>query len=590
MNHFKKAILILSLFSLILLSPNRSFAVNPAAECKNLSDSEIEQIVTNLEKDSTYISQLTDCQSKDYQLFARLMEVNSHYFEYADESIRGDVTFVKNFVKKYPDILDYIAPKLKSDPEFFKSIAGRYNKALEYASDDLLDNREFMEDMINLRPKNFMYASERLQNDFSFVSSAVEKDGLVLRYASQEMRENKLIVLKAIKSNVLASTYISPKLQSDREVKKLTKNHDYSFLINIESFLRNNYAGIEVGPNGSRGYHIVNQALFLKQKPTIDRNDFFTWRLWEGDAENNVKLSTGRIRNLSWLTDLRDYPELTAGIQKFLYEKLDENTANSMTLTSLWVIPSNPDLIIFKMYLLRHVGNLYSATSINNTSYVVGVAYNKTIREEAPKEDQTKKDKDKMADNTKADQKDVTKDDKKDTTATAQAAKDPVKDAAAPKQTAKTEASKEAPKQDMSAAKAIPAPDSKKEEAPKSAEQLKAEIKGKIQATAKTTDQEVKTTDQEVAKTKKEKPAKKDDWVVTIIDSDMDVDLDNNIILRNNHQEYEFWDIYQNGKDKTSNLIFKVKDKNSEYFEIFSKQPDDKYKSIFTGGGYSFEY
>ena len=92
-----------------------------------------------------------------------------------------------------------------------------------------------------------------------------------------------------------------------------------------------------------------------------------------------------------------------------------------------------------------------------------------------------------------------------------------------------------------------------------------------------------------VKKEGEEKPIEKRDWVLTIIDSEMDVDSQNNILLKNGHKEYDFWDIYNNDKDKYSNLIFRVTDKNSEYFEIFSKQYDNHYKPVFTGGGYNFK-
>ena len=578
MNHFKKTVLILSLCLSILLSSNYSSAQNSEPQCQNVSDDKIQEMIKILERKSSYISQLTDCESKSYKLFAKLIDINSRYFEYADERIRGDITFVKNFVKKHPDILDYISPQLKNDPIFFKSIAQLYSKALEYASDVLLNDRIFMEDMVNIKPKNFMYASERLQNDFNFVSFAVKKDGLVLRYASPQMRENKLIVAQAIKSNILASTYISPILQENNQIKNLIKNNDYSFLINIESFLRNNYSGIEVGPNGSRGYHIVNQALFLKEKPKIERNDFFKWRLWEGESENDVKLSTGRIRSLSWKTDLRDYPELSKEIKKFIYKKLDQNTADNLTITSLWVIPSNPDLVIFKMYLLRHVNNTYSNSSINNTSYIVGVAYNKTIREEASKVDELK-------------EKEVLKKDVENLTDQKEVAKETAEkiletsSKETPKE-ANLELPKETEKNVVTTDKAV-----KKEEEPKSEADQKEEIKNKIESSIKLSEEVTKKESSENSQPiVNEKPVQKDNWILTIIDSDMDVDLDNNIILRNNHQEYEFWDIYENGRDKTSNLIFRVKDKNSEYFDIFSKQEDNKYKSIFTGGGYNFDY
>ncbi len=546
MINYSKIVLTVILTNFFL---NTALAQNLDNSCKPFLDKEVDQIINDISLKRFSITELTPCQSKSYKLFAGFIKKNSDYFEYADISIRSDPTFIKNFVKNYPNILSYISPKLKSDPVFFDSIARIYSKALEYASYDLVDNKSFMKKMVSLNSRNFLYASARLQNNFDFVLFTVEKDGKMLRYASSKMRNNNEIVLNAMASYALAAGYASQELQDDELIQDIIKNSNYSFLIGMNSFLQDNYGGTKIGPKGSRGYRIVNQGQFFDKKPEIDRKDFFKWRyLWQNNKKKSARITTGKLRNLSWKSDLKKYPKLTKKIDKLLRKNLDQNTADSLTLTSLWKISSDPDILVFKLYLLRHVKGVYNKDSINNTSYLVGIAfgedYNNQERYPLKEEDQLSQD-------------DVQDIDNKDSLI--------VKN------------DDEADLEDLLNN------DLEKEEEIKIEDvAVENEIKDANSNEVATKDQEKEVSivndDVEI----------ENDWILTMVDSSSDINLENNIILKNNHKEYEFWDIYKNQDDNISNLIFKVKGKNSEYFEIFSRQLNDVYKPIFKGGGYSF--
>ncbi len=62
------------------------------------------------------------------------------------------------------------------------------------------------------------------------------------------------------------------------------------------------------------------------------------------------------------------------------------------------------------------------------------------------------------------------------------------------------------------------------------------------------------------------------------------------VAYKGGHKRYRIWDIYQTSKkDKNPKILFKVEDRDGEYFDLFAKQLNDRYASIYKGGGYAME-
>lgn len=715
-------IVFLSAFFLIFGAYNAS-SQSYHSSCPILTESQINDFVLDVESNKIDLSKIDDCLKKNYKLFFSLVKYNPSYFQYADKAIKSDETFIKNFVRNSPEILEYIPEKLKRDPVFFKNMAKIYDKSLEYAGYELINNRSFMKEMIDLKPENFSYASLRLQDDFDMVMYAVKKNGDLIKYASTRMVNDPRIAKEAVNSNVISAGYVPYKMQNQKDIKGVVNKFNYSFLFDIDGFLKENYGGIDVGPKGLRGYRIVNQAKLLNKKPIFDREDFIEWkRFWKGSKKSEIGILTNKMRNLNWKVDLEKYPGLAQEIDKFLEEKLDKSASNYMVLTSLWSIKEDPDILVFKLYLLRPNSNPYDGKNINNTSYIVGIAYNKedpkpaedkkskTISNEkksdktnnltdknkveiSSKDDEKKadlpkdktnleasKDKAKNEDDKKTNDNDKSKDqpkkedksvndDKsknevksdskdsnknlfedavnKDKTSDSKEEKKLSEDKKDPKNTAdKEKATKDVKASDSSEIKVKDSDKSKddknldkkndknldkiedKNQSDKDKNSEKKDLDLAKDDKTQENSQKEATKDVKLKENIKDDEAKKDDstilqqikdsaavlskekskgeaskiisekkskkpsgkWILTIIDSAFNVDLSNNIVLKNNHNEYDFWDVYDNGKDKFSVLIFRVKAENSEYFEIFSKQNNDSYQLIFRGGGYNFDF
>jgi hypothetical protein len=79
-------------------------------------------------------------------------------------------------------------------------------------------------------------------------------------------------------------------------------------------------------------------------------------------------------------------------------------------------------------------------------------------------------------------------------------------------------------------------------------------------------------------------------WKITIVDSIFDVNLKMNLSYKNGHRRYKIWDLYDNSNDdKNLKILYKIEDEDSEYFELFIKQLNDGYASVYRGGGYAID-
>jgi hypothetical protein len=78
------------------------------------------------------------------------------------------------------------------------------------------------------------------------------------------------------------------------------------------------------------------------------------------------------------------------------------------------------------------------------------------------------------------------------------------------------------------------------------------------------------------------------EWSIDIVDAVFDADLTMSVSYKSGHKKYQIWDVYKANKDdKDPKILFKVEDNNGEYFDLFAKQINNSYASIYKYGGYA---
>ncbi|MFT5703006.1 MAG: PIN domain nuclease of toxin-antitoxin system [Rickettsiales bacterium] len=434
----------------------------------NISDTEISRLLEQVRiGNKPQIRAMDDCRKSNRSLFAQIINLDPEYFQFASDYLKNDEVFISKFVTLNPKILKHISPRLKGDRFFMKKMTEIYPDALKYASPNLSDSRGFMLKMIDINPKNFAYCSYRLQNDKKVALLALKKSGKMLKFASDELQDNREIVVQAIKSYSLSISFASERLQKDPAIKKLSKQIDYSFIANFGRFLQENYGGLKVGPDGARGYHIVNMAKLFPEKQLSYQPYISKWeQIYKNGVETkDIKLTTINAIDGGWKVDFEEYPELIKEIENiFTINQVDQNTIDSLSAVSLWEVSTNPTVLAFNLYLLRNIENRYLDASASNVVSLTAIA-----------------------------------------------------------------------------------------------RQIGDEKKGKK-------------------------------WEININDAIYDTNLRMSLSYKSGHKRYKIWDIYQNGDDdKNPKILFKVEDKDGEYFDLFGKQLNNRYASIYKGGGYAME-
>lgn len=475
---------LITLFGFLIFSSHQLYAdvANDSQSILacDLSQEEVNFLLKQVQDDNkTAISTLSECKKANRQLFAQIIDTDPSYFEFAASNLRDDEVFISKFVAQNPEILEYISDRLKSDQYFMSKMMRNYPDALKYSSPKLADNKGFMMKTIAINPRNFSYASDRLQDDEEVALLAVKTSGKMLKFASDRLQNNEKVVRQAIESYSLALNFASERLQKDRQMQKLSAKNNYNFLKNFDTFLKENYGGLPVGPEGSRGYSIVNMAKLFPDKQIVYRPYLTKWeRVYKNGVETDqLRLVAQNPDHSGWKDDFRDYPQLISEIENiFLINNVDQNTIDSLNTISLWQISDHPRVLVFDLYLLRSIDNKYLKAGFANVTSLTAVAREKVVEKRSKK------------------------------------------------------------------------------------------------------------------RVKKKGEAKNRQWEISVIDDVFDSDLAMDLSYKNGHKRYKIWDVYQaSDHDKNSKVLFKVEDKNSEYFELFAKQLNDRYATIYRGGGYAID-
>ena len=524
---------IFSLFTFFALSSYNSYSFTPSCEIPALEQA---FLLEKVEEDRpAFITSLEDCKKANRQFFSQIIEINPDYFRFADESLKNDQFFVSQIALANLEIFKHTAKKLKSDPFFMEKIVRSHPEAMKYADDKLKDGKSFMKKMIAINPKHFVFASQKLHNNKKLALMAINKDGMMLEFASKRLQNDKEVVVAALKANNLAIEFVSEDLMQDEEIQQLAESN-VDFLEDFDTILKENYAGLAVGVNGARGYKIINLAKNFDNSQLIYRPFTTKWQQIIEDYRETaqVEFITKKKIKKSWKDDLVNYPELVKQIEEiFLKQKIDQNTIDNLQIISLWQVQKEPETLAINLYLIRGAKSQYLKDQIANVNSLTLIARNvSNLEEEEQEEDMVKED---SAAKTNTNQK---------STAIGEIAEEI------------TEA----------ISNIIPLAKEK--------EEVKNEEKN----------QEHKEVEESTIEAKENPPTNQ--WKITVINANFDANLKMDLAFKNGHKRYEIWDLFKvNAEDENPKIILRIEDKNSEYFEVYSKQINNGYALIYQGGG-----
>lgn len=553
---------------------------NPCQNTKFYHQVILNEIITgNYQK----FNNLPECFKNDRSLIMKAVMLDYELFSYASLDLHQDLNFIKRLVKINPIILKLCPLEVRSNLNFMEEMTYIDREALRFASWSLLNDKPFMTKMIEFDSQNYKFASDRLRSSLELAEIAFKDNGLMLKYAPYSIKNDEKFVKLAIESDARALQFASKKLREDKKLIDLASDQNQQIdLEKLQQFISKHY--YQKSDKKNLEDEIVNQAKFHNKKQILNRNFVTKWQKKLGEIDpiyrnfkEEWKLINAESRNYqgNFKEDLKAYPKLIEKITKFLTKhRVDNNTIDNLKTTFLWKISDKPLTLAFNIYFLRDSADSDLGSEFANITSLTIIASdtsklteNNKDDEEKPKVNNIEEETTTNIENNKTfnykklfelvasqdqtkinyDQEDDIEDDE-EISKIALTLEESQEDS---KSTEENKSSKESTKDSKSTEKKSP----KKTAKPKKNEKI-------------------------ANKMQENKNAK---WDFSVIEAIFDSETKVDSIYRNGHKKYILWDLFKTDKnDKNPKIIFKVEDAMSDYFEVFARQNNQKYRIIFS--------
>ena len=356
----------------------------------DINDQIRNQIIEIIEKNNN-LSELPECLRLDRRLIFKLILINSKHFKNIDPSLKKDSIFIYRIAKINPEIIPLIDEELLKNSDFISKISYSYRDALKYSHPSLKDDLAFISQMIKKDSRNYIYASERLKSNKELAILAFEDNPLLLADAPDSIKKNKEIAELAIKINPNAFKFIDSKLKEDNNLIKLAEMNDYSDLsqthsTKINQFIESNY--ITTNQTANQAKQIYNQGKFFAKNKIINRPFVVKWQKFSNsinENQYNLKLINVKERNnrKKWAKDFLKHPELIQKINSFFINRnIDQSTIDNLVTTYLWKFNIEKQTVMaFNLYNLKESNNnnIYSKERndfANITSFTAIATFN----------------------------------------------------------------------------------------------------------------------------------------------------------------------------------------------------------------------
>ena len=133
-------------------------------------------------------------------LVMKVIAINSHALEYADELLRDDKELVSFAIKSgsYGYELDYASGRLKKDKELVLQAIKKNGGAFRYVDKSLEDDRAFILEAVKVSASILENISDRLKKDKEIALSAIAQDSNIFEYLDSSLKSDKEFILKAL--------------------------------------------------------------------------------------------------------------------------------------------------------------------------------------------------------------------------------------------------------------------------------------------------------------------------------------------------------------------------------------------------------
>lgn len=154
---------------------------------------------------------------KDREKALAAIQKDSNAFEYIDEALKKDRTFVFEALQ-YEDVTSEMDETLQRDSSFIFAVINTYGYGLEYATKEQRANRALVLKSISEQSFAWEYADEVLKHDRAFILTALSENGWVLDDLNETEQRDREFILTALSQNGWVIQVVQPLFNIDREV------------------------------------------------------------------------------------------------------------------------------------------------------------------------------------------------------------------------------------------------------------------------------------------------------------------------------------------------------------------------------------
>ena len=470
------------------------------------------------------------------------IQKNSNYARSITKCFKLNYYFTSELIKINHEYFVYTSDKIKKDRTFIKRFVGEYPSIIQYIHKDLLSDKIFLLSVLKLNPDVIKFIPNDILNNKYFILKAIVINPNHFLYASDRLKDDYDVVLSAINSDGRMLKYASDRLKDDFEIVKIAVSSYTPSIVFASKRLQNDKTMQKLSKNIKYDY-LVNLKYFLRDNysnVTSKKENIIGYKITNRAKFFSKNIIVDKSYDIKWN---RIYIDGQATEKYRMVNNLNKNIGWKQNFTKY------PKLITLVEKIFRD--NEIDQTTIDS----IGIL---SLWEVYSLEKERKK---KEKNNKKEEQEEV---------------------------------------------------DSKKENY--------LEKIGSIITTNKLVE---KGTDSNISNIKENEITTilafnfylvrdsrdifldktfsfvtkllaiavqyKNEWNITVVDSMFDININMNYSLKEGHNRKYIWDLYKaSTKDKYPKVIIKAVEKDKEYFELFSIQPNRKYTSIFKGAGYDF--
>lgn len=166
-----------------------------------MTKSERNKFIKQIEKGSLELKDFSEEIKSDKEIVAASIKKDFTSFKFASDTLKSDISSIKEFLNINGAIFQYISDELKADRELcLLAIKGR-GEQYQFAKNKDKNDKQFIVECVKLNGFSIKYMSDEIKDDFEVAKIAVGQPGYAFDYLSERLRNNYELLIDSVKQN-----------------------------------------------------------------------------------------------------------------------------------------------------------------------------------------------------------------------------------------------------------------------------------------------------------------------------------------------------------------------------------------------------